>query len=317
MLTRRELLQAGLAAGIGSFAAAQAASAKSETPTPFDIVDCHTHFYDPTRPEGVPWPGKDDKVLYRTVLPDDYRKLGDPLGVTGTVIVEASPWVEDNQWVLDLAQNDPFIRGLVGNLTPGSPEFAKNFVRFARNKLFLGIRINSAPLAEGLKKPEFLSDIKRLSLASSQIDINGGPELLPLVAQLAEKFPDLRIVVNHLANIRIDGKEPPKAWIEGMQAAAKHPNVFCKVSALVEGASQPDKKSPTDVAFYKPVLDHAWKTFGENRVIYGSNWPVSERYGSLAVVQQIVTDYVADMKELNRWKFFAGNAKAAYQWPER
>lgn len=317
MLTRREMLQAGLAAGIGSLATTPAASAKSEPPPPFDIVDCHTHFYDPSRPEGVPWPGKDDKALYKPTLPDDYRKLGDPLGVTGTVIVEASPWVEDNQWILDLAQNDRFIRGLVGNLAPGSPEFAKNFVRFARNKLFLGIRVNSGPLAMGLKNPEFLADIKRLSLASLQLDINGGPELLPLVAQLAEKFPDLRIVVNHLANVRIDGKEPPKAWIEGMQAAAKHPHVFCKVSALVEGASQPDKQSPTDVAFYKPVLDHAWKTFGENRLIYGSNWPVSERYGSLAVVQQIVADYVADMKELNRWKFFAGNAKTAYQWPER
>jgi predicted TIM-barrel fold metal-dependent hydrolase len=314
MLTRREMLQTSLA-GIGSFAAAKSALIAAEA-KPFDIIDCHTHFYDPTRPQGVPWPGKDDKSLYKPTLPADYRKLGDPLGVTGTVIVEASPWVEDNQWVFDISQNDPFVRGLVGHLAPGSPEFAQNFVRFARNKLFLGIRVNSGPLAMGLKSPEFLADIKRLTLAGLQLDINGGPELLPLVDQLAEKFPDLRIVVNHLANVRIDGKEPPKAWTEGMQAAAKHPLVFCKVSALVEGASQPDKPSPTDVAFYKPVLDHAWKTFGENRLIYGSNWPVSERYGSLAVVQQIVTDYVADMKEEARRKFFAGNAKAAYQWPE-
>ncbi len=313
MQTRRQMLQASVAAGLGALtAAAQSAAAPS-----LEIIDTHTHFYDPTRPRGVPWPGKDDKALYRTILPADYRRLGDPLGVAGTVIVEASPWVEDNQWILDLAQNDPFIRGLVGNLAPGSPEFAKYFVRFAKNRLFLGIRVNSGPLAKGLTQPEFLADIKRLMLADLELDINGGPELLPLVDQLAAKFPDLRIVVNHLANVRIDGNAPPQEWAAGLQAAAKHPHVFCKVSALVEGASQPDKKSPTDVAFYKPVLDHAWKTFGPDRLLYGSNWPVSERFGSLAEVQGIVVDYLADQTDDIQRKVMGGNAKAAYQWPVR
>lgn len=316
MLTRRDMLQYGLAAGIGGLAAMRVESSAADAKK-YPIVDTHTHFYDPTRPEGVPWPGKDDAALYRTILPDDYRRLGDPLGVTGTVIVEASPRVEDNQWILDIAQNDPFVLGLVGNLAPGSPEFAKHFVRFARNRLFLGIRVNSGPLAEGMKTPGFLADIRRLAVAGLELDINGGPELLPLVDQLAAKFPELRIVINHLANVRIDGKTPPKNWTDGMQAATKHPQVFCKVSALVEGASQPEKKSPTDVAFYKPVLDHAWKTFGEDRLIYGSNWPVSERFGSLDVVQKIVTEYLADQKVSVREKFFAGNAQAAYRWLER
>ncbi len=316
MLSRREMLRAGLVAGIGGLSASRPFVSADDSPK-FPIVDTHTHFYDPTRPEGIPWPGKGDSALYKTILPADYRKLGAPLGVTGTVIVEASPRVEDNQWVLDIAQNDPFVLGLVGNLAPGSPDFAKYFARFARNRLFLGIRVNSGPLAEGLKKPDFLADIKRLALAGLELDINGGPELLPLVDQLAQKLTDLRIVINHLANVRIDGKSPPKNWADGMIAAAKHPQVFCKVSALVEGASQPEKKSPTDVEFYKPVLDHAWKTFGEDRLIYGSNWPVSERFGSLEVVQKIVSDYLADQKVGVREKFFAGNAQAAYRWLER
>ena len=72
------------------------------------VVDTHTHFYDPSRPQGVPWPPKSETTLYRTVLPAEFQKLAEPQGVKGTVVVEASAWVEDNQWVLDLAANDPF-----------------------------------------------------------------------------------------------------------------------------------------------------------------------------------------------------------------
>ena len=82
------------------------------------IIDTHTHFYDPSRPQGVPWPEEDDEILYRRALPEDYKALAVPEGVTGTIMVECSPWVEDNQWVLDLADADPFIVGLVGHLEP-------------------------------------------------------------------------------------------------------------------------------------------------------------------------------------------------------
>ena len=71
------------------------------------ILDTHTHFYDPTRESGVPWPAKTDALLHRTVLPKHYRSLRVPQRVDGTVVVEASPLVEDNQWILDLAADDP------------------------------------------------------------------------------------------------------------------------------------------------------------------------------------------------------------------
>jgi hypothetical protein len=73
---------------------------------PTRVIDTHTHFYDPSRPGGVPWPPKDSKLLYRTVLPDDWAAVAGPQGVRETVVVEASPLVEDNQWVLDLAAKD-------------------------------------------------------------------------------------------------------------------------------------------------------------------------------------------------------------------
>ena len=81
---------------------------------PERIVDTHTHFYDPSRPQGVPWPAKTDSLLYRTVLPADFRKVSAAYGVTGTVVVEASAWVEDNQWIFEMAKTDTSLLGLVG-----------------------------------------------------------------------------------------------------------------------------------------------------------------------------------------------------------
>lgn len=87
------------------------------------IIDSHVHFYDPARPRGVPWPAPSETLLYRTVLPGPWSKMVRPLGVSGVIVVEASPWLEDNQWVLDLAREHPVIVGFVGHLDPGRPEF--------------------------------------------------------------------------------------------------------------------------------------------------------------------------------------------------
>lgn len=79
------------------------------------LIDTHVHFYDPARPEGVPWPAQDNALLYRTVLPDEWERLVAPLGTGGTTVVEASEWVADNQWLLDLAEKQAAAR-----LQPGA-----------------------------------------------------------------------------------------------------------------------------------------------------------------------------------------------------
>ncbi len=278
------------------------------------IVDCHTHFYDPTRPEGVPWPGKDDAVLYRTILPKQFLEQAAPVGVTKTIVVEASPRVEDNAWLLDLAAKNPSIIGVVGNLTPGKAEFAGHLKRFAANKLYRGIRINHGALKTGLDQAEFLADIRRMAELGLELDVNGGPDMPADVARLAEKLPTLRIVINHLGNVDVDGAEPPQLWRDGMKAAAKHPRVFCKVSALVEHAKPKsgEKKVPEEVDFYRPALDAIWATFGDDRLIYGSNWPVSDHYASYKTLFSIVSQYVTARGRATAEKFFWKNANAAY-----
>jgi predicted TIM-barrel fold metal-dependent hydrolase len=312
MTTRREFLVGGAAlAAIAVITPCVAAKVD------YPIVDTHTHFYDPQRPQGVPWPSKDDKSLYRRVLPEHFEAFAKPLGVTGTVVVEASPWVEDNQWVLDLAEKDKFILGLVGNLSPGTPEFAGHLKRFAANPLFRGIRVNAGPLKAGLENPEFLADIKRLLDADLELDINGGPELLPLVDRLASKLPELRIVINHLANVKIDGPRLDPEWVSGMKAAAAHPQVFLKVSALVESAARDGRKVPRDPEYYRPILESVWTSFGKDRLIYGSNWPVSDPAADYATVLKIVTTFFNDKGGDASALFFSKNAKAAYRFADR
>src|SRR5687768_13719958 len=157
--SRRIFVAGGIAAAVTLPRAARAAGQPA-------IIDCHTHFYDPARPGGVPWPGKDDKVLYRTVLPKHFREVAAPLGVAGTVVVEASPLVEDNQWLLDLAEDEPWIVGIVGRLAPGSEDFRTHLDRFAKNPLFRGIRVNHADLKRGLDDERFVSDLQRLADAN-------------------------------------------------------------------------------------------------------------------------------------------------------
>ena len=277
------------------------------------IIDTHTHFYNPSRPEGVPWPNPNDEVLYRTVMPDDYKALAVPEGVTGTVVVEASKWVEDNQWILDLAAEEPFIVGFVGHLEPDDANFARDLARFSANSLFRGIRIGSGHL-RAIGDKTVLGNLEKLAEKKLSLDLLIGPELLSAIPALVEHTPAMRVVINHIAGVRVDGNPPDAAWVDAINEVARYPNIYCKVSGLAEHTGQ--IPAPSDPGYYAPTIDVLWDAFGEDRLIYGSNWPVSERFASYATVQQIVNAYfsekAAQAGEAVTAKFFAQNAKTAY-----
>jgi L-fuconolactonase len=275
-------------------------------------IDAHTHFYDPTRPEGVPWPSKSDTQLYRRVLPDEFKKLTREQRVSGTIIIEASSWLEDNQWLLDLAAREPFILGVVGRLDLADAHFAKHLARFANNRVFRGLRINHDELKTALDRPAELDRLRLLAESNLELDVNGGPEMPADVARLSESIPELRVVINHAANLKIDGKPVPDAWLSGMRSAAAGKGVFCKVSALVESTGKTNEDAPADVSFYRPVLDALYEIFGEDRLIYGSNWLVSARAAPYATIYQIVDTYFAEKGAVASEKFFRRNAMVAY-----
>jgi len=279
------------------------------------IIDTHTHFYDPFRPEGVPWPPKENKLLYRTVLPEHLKPLAEPAGVTGTVVVEASRWLEDNQWILDLARNDPFIVGFVSGVVPNQPTFAAEIARFAAIPLFRGIRVGGNSLTD-VEQGTFLSDMAVLAGRDLSLDVlMNDPGHFDGLSLLAERVPNLRIVINHVGNIAIDGEILAPEWVERFQSAAAHPNVFMKVSGLLENSTlQP---APEDVDVYRPLLDCLWDAFGSERLIFGSNWPVCEQAGSYAACVAIVRAYFGEKGEEASANYFWRNAKAVYKWIER
>ncbi len=277
------------------------------------IVDTHTHFYDPTRPQGIPWPPKDNELLHRTVLPANFRDVANPCGVTNTVVVEASVWVEDNDWILDIAKDDPTIVGFVGNLDTEDPDYVSNLDRLSQNALFRGVRLRRKEL-QSADSEATLADMKALADRDLEMDLLAQPGDLVTVASIASRLPDLRIVCNHVAHVLITGEKPDPEWVAGLNAIAAHENVYMKVSGFVERAElQP---APTDPAYYKATFDAMWDTLGEDRLIYGSNWPVCERAGSYETVFAIADALFSDKGDEAKQKYFVENGKRAYKWVE-
>ena len=270
------------------------------------IIDTHTHFYDPTREGGTPWPDPEDRVLYQPTLPERCEAQALPCGVSGTIMVECSHWVEDNQWVLDLAKNEPFILGMVGNLNANEDHFEEHLDRFSRDPIFRGIRAR-------LWKPDDIGALRHLADRDLSLDL-GLSEETPMIA---EEIPDLRIIINHSAGIPMDGEEPPREIVNLLRRAASYPNVFCKLSGMMDLRCT-IRPAPTEVSHYAPALDLLWEAFGEDRMVFGSDWPVSDYSGrSYAEVLKLAQEYVRPKGESAMAKVFCENSRRAYKWKER
>ena len=316
MTTRRDSIKLAL----GSLASASlgyaepVAPAASAAPIASRIIDTHTHFYDPTRPQGVPWPTQ-GSPLYRPVYPKDWAALANKHRIRETVVVEASKLLEDNDWILNLAAKEKAIVGFIGHLQPADSDFAVNLKRLAANPIFRGIRVSGRDFVDNVANQEFQAGAKLMADMGLAMDVNGIGDPA-VIAKFADKVSDLRIVIDHCGNCG-DPKKLTQVWKDGMAACAAKKNVFCKVSALAEMADAPAGQAPTDTAYYLPVLDALWGHFGPDRVIYGSNWPVSDKGASYDVVFKIVSDYVSAKGPEACEKYFWKNSLTAYKWVDR
>ncbi len=309
-MKRRNFLATALAAPF-----AHNTRAAPQTPP---IIDSHIHLFEVSRPQGVPWPPK-NSIIYKNALPERFRRLAAPLGVTGAIEIECSPWLEDNQWVLNVAAQDPIIVGTIGDLEPGTPDFRKQLERFHENRLFRGIRYGNLwgrDLSKQLSKPDFIDDLKLLASAGLVLDTaNPDPALIHAVVQLSDRIPNLTIIIDHLPELT-----PPedaagrKACDADLHLLGERPQVFAKVSGIVRRV---DGRVPLDVAFYHDRLDPIWETFGPDRLLYGSDWPNCNLWAQYADVLRLARAFIAAKDPASSDKFFWNNSLRAYAWVKR
>jgi L-fuconolactonase len=286
---------------------------------PIPIVDAHIHLFDPRRPEGIPWPDKNNPVLYKPTLPSRLREVAQPLGIVGAIEIECSPRVEDNQWVLDVAARDPIIVGTVGDLEPDNTNFAKQLERFHRNPLFRGIRYGNLwnrDLTAALTRPEFISGLKLLAEADLELDTaNPTPALIADIVHLTDLVPNLRVVLDHLPHLDPPADSAARSAYEGhLRQLGARPQVYVKISAVLRNVGG---RVPRDLSFYRDRLDHLVGVFGEDRVIYGSDWPNSDTTAPYADELKLVSEYFLAKGRPSAEKFFWKNSLAAYRWTPR
>jgi len=291
-------------------------SAKS---TAIPIIDTHIHLFDPRRAKGIPWPPKDDTKLYKPALPERYLQVTKGQSIVGAIEVECSPWLEDNHWVLDIAAHAPVIVGMVGDLEPEKPDFSKQLERFHRNPLFLGIRCGNLwgrNISRQLGDPNFIRGLKELAAAKLEMDTaNPDPELIAAVVRLTDLIPNLRVVADHLPQMQEPTESKAKKELEAnLLELGKRPQVYVKLSEILRRV---DGRLRMDLGFYKPTLDRLWDIFGEDRLIYGSDWPNSDHIEEYPQELTLVREYLLSKGRAAAEKVLWKNSVAAYRWKKR
>jgi L-fuconolactonase len=251
-------------------------------------IDAHQHFW-MYSPAEYAWIDDSMAALRRNFLPDDLYPELESAGFRGSVTVQARQTLEETRWLLDLADRSPWILGVVGWVDLRSPDVRTQLKALARNSKLVGIRhiVQSEPDDRFLLQPDFLRGISALEEFDLAYDILIYTKHLPIAAEFVERFPRQRFVLDHLA------KPPIKSghidsWAEGISHLAAFPNVFCKLSGLVTEADWQHWEGEQ----ITPFLDVAFESFGPDRLMIGSDWPVCLVAASYARAVEVVKSYL-------------------------
>ncbi len=271
-------------------------------------IDSHQHFwsYDAAK---YAWMTDQLASLRRDYLPADLSPELAQTGMDGCVAVQAQQTVEEARWLLSLADAHPFIKGVVGWVDLQSERVEEQLAELARHPRFVGTRhvVQDEPDDNFMLRPAFQRGIGKLRQFNLAYDLLVFPKQLPASIQLAANFPEQRFVLDHIAKpfIRAGTLSP---WREQFRELAKAPNVWCKVSGMVTEADWSAWKHED----FQPYLDVAFEAFGEDRVMFGTDWPVCTLAGSYAQVHGLVADYTRSLSAAARAKLFGGNATKFY-----
>lgn len=270
-------------------------------------IDAHQHFwhFDPVRDS---WITEDMSVLRRDFLPDELQPLLGAAGIEGSVAVQADQSEDETHFLLRLAEDHPFILGVVGWVDLLAPKLGERLEYFSGFERFRGVRhIAQAEADHFLARGDVVRRIGLLRDFGLTYDLLVYPQQIPAALSLLDRLPDQPFVVDHLAKPLIrEGRMEP--WAGLIKELANHPNVWCKVSGLVTEADRGGWRRE-DI---RPYLDVVFEAFGPDRLMFGSDWPVCLLAASYQEVWELVDGYAGHLSAAERGNLFGGNAASFY-----
>lgn len=271
-------------------------------------IDSHQHFwkYHPTKDA---WITNDMQVIQRDFLPSDLKPLLNANQFDGTVVVQADQSETETEFLINLAADNDFIKGVVGWIDLCADNIEDRLAFFAGYQQLKGFRhiVQAESQDDFLLRKDFCRGIALLYQHSFTYDLLILPKHLPFAEILVRQYPHQQFVIDHLA--KPDFKVADyKKWEEGIRAIAKHQNVYCKVSGLVTEADW-NNWSVEDFTY---CLDVVTESFGVERLMYGSDWPVCLLGGSYKQISNIVQEYYSKFSLDDQEKIWGLNAKQFY-----
>jgi len=265
-------------------------------------IDSHQHFWR-YKAEEYAWIDASMSAIRRDFLPVHAKCEMDRAGVAGSIAVQARQTLDETRWLLELAREYPFIRGVVGWIDVRGDVDAQ-LATFVDDPGLVGIRHIVQAEADGfLEQPAFLAGMARIESAGLAYDILVYARQLPQAITFARRFPDQRLVLDHLGKPDVRGGGY-QAWARDLRDLAALPGVCCKLSGLVTEA---DWRSWTPGQL-RPYLDAALDAFGPDRIMIGSDWPVCLVAASYAEVIDLVREAMGEYSTGERERMLGGTA---------
>ncbi|HXV60518.1 MAG TPA: amidohydrolase family protein [Vicinamibacteria bacterium] len=272
-------------------------------------IDSHQHFW---RFDEKEYSWIDDRMamLRRDFMPEELAPILKKNGVHGSLAVQVRQSLEETDWLLEMARQNAFVRGVVGWVDLRSSVARRDLERYRDNRFFLGVRhlVQDEPDDRFLLREDFLAGVSILKELDLTFDILIYPRQLPAAIEFVRRFPDHRLVLDHLAKPPIARGEV-EPWASFIRELSSSENLFCKVSGMVTEASW---TSWTRDDFI-PYLDVVFEAFGSGRLMFGSDWPVCRLAARYDEVMQVVVEYLDTLSSDEKGAVLGGNAIDFYR----
>jgi L-fuconolactonase len=273
-------------------------------------IDAHHHLWRLSLPFNYAWLDAPQlKPIRRDYLPENLEPLIREAGVDQTIVVQTQHDTRENHWALDLAERHPFIAGVVGWVDLADDGCERQLLELKARSKFVGVRhvTQDEPDDDFIVRDDVVRGLKVLERHGVPFDLLFYVKHLRHVPTLAAKLPDLPMVIDHLAKPRIKD-HITDGWLDHFKAAAKYPNVFCKLSGMVTEADW----SGWTVNDLRPYVSAALDAFGPERLMFGSDWPVCELAATYGQVKEALSDALGPLSGSERNRIFGETAAQFY-----